>query len=69
MCPVSEILIPVGDWNGHVGALASVLGDAYGGHGFGTHNTKSERILEFAIANGLCVSNTWFKKRGTHLIT
>ena len=65
--PATEILIPVGDWNGHVGASAGL--DAHGGHGFGISNTEGERILEFAIANGLCVGNTWSKKKGTHLIT
>ena len=56
--PAIEILIPVGDWNGHVGALAGVLIDAHGGHGFGTHNTEGERILKFAIAIG----NIWYKR-------
>ena len=69
-CAVAtETLIPVGDWNGHVGASAGVYSDAHGGHGFGTRNTEGERILEFAIANRLHVGNTWFKKRDTHLIT
>ena len=65
----TEILIPIVDWNGHFGAPAIVFCDAHGGHGFRTHNTEGERILEFAIANGLCVGNTWFKNRDTHLIT
>ena len=42
----TEILIPVGDWNGHVGAPAGVFSDAHGGHGFGTHNMEGERILD-----------------------
>ena len=37
----------------------------HGGHGFGTPNTEGEGILEFAIANGLHIGNTWFKKRHT----
>ena len=67
--PASEIVIPVGDWNGHVGAAAGVYSEAHGGHGFGTLNADGERILEFAVANGLRVGNTWYKKRDSHLIT
>ena len=90
----TEILIPVGNCNSHIGTPVGVFGDAHSGHGFRTHNaekmanmslgtcvvvkqmqsnpiynTEDEKILEFAMANGLCVGNTWFKKRDTHLIT
>ena len=64
----TEILIPCDDWNGQVGAPVSVLSDAYGGHGFGTHNKGTRKILEFVIANGHRISSTWCKKRNTHLI-
>ena len=67
--PATEILFPVGDWNGHVGAAAGGFSEAHGGHGFGTRNAEGERILEFAVANGLRVGNTWFKKSDSHLIT
>ena len=67
--PASEILIPVGDWNGHVGAAAGAYLDAHGNHGYGSRNVEGERILEFAIANELRVGNTWFQKRDSHLIT
>ena len=29
--PATEILIPVGEWNGHVGIAAGVHSDAHGG--------------------------------------
>ena len=48
--------------------LQPLFSDAHGGHGFGTSNVEGERILEFAIGNGLPVGNTWFKKRDPHLI-
>lgn len=67
--PASEILILVGDWNGHAGAAASVYHVAHGGLGFGERNAEGEMMLEFATANGLRVGNTWFKKRDSHLIT
>ena len=61
--PATEILIPVGDWNSHIGAPAGVFSDAHGGHCFGTRNTEGERILELAIANGLRIGSTSSKKR------
>ena len=32
--PAAEMLIPVGDWNGHVGSESVVYNEAHGGHGF-----------------------------------
>ena len=55
-----------------------MLSDAHSRYGFCAKNKQTrsvqknkecERFLEFAIANGLCVSNTWFRKRDSHLIT
>ena len=46
-----------------------VYSDAHCGHGFENHNTPGERIMEFTFANGLCVTNTSFKKGDRHLIT
>ena len=67
--PAAEMLIPVGDWNGHVGADSGVYNEAHGGHGFGVRNADGERVLEFAIANDLLIGNTQFKKRDSHLVT
>lgn len=67
--PSSEILIPVGDFNGHVGAEASGFEEVHGGQGFGARNVDGERILEFALANDLFIGNTHFKKRDSHLAT
>lgn len=67
--PASEMLFPIGDWNGHVGTESGAYREAHGGHGYGVRNTEGERILEFAIANELLVGNTLFKKRDSHLIT
>ena len=50
--PANEIFIPVGDWNGNVGAATRVHSDAHSGNEF-TFNAEGERVLEFTIANGL----------------
>ena len=67
--PPSEIMFICGDLNGHVGEKAEGYEGIHGGHGFGTRNTEGERILEFANANNLVVSNSFFAKRESHLIT
>ena len=58
--PDKEIVIPCGDWNGHVGR---------GGSGYGECNADGDRVLEFAVANDFVIGNTFFVKRDTHLIT
>ena len=65
----NEIIVSCGDWNGHVGRTAVGYEDIHGGFGFGELNDDGERILDFAVANDLAISNTFFCKRDNHLIT
>ena len=67
--PLSEVLIPLGDWNGHVGATADGYEGVHGGFGYGARNPEGERILDFGVAHNMVVGNTLFKKRDSHLIT
>ena len=64
-----EIVIPCGDWNGHIGQVAAGYENTHGGYGYGERNTEGERILEFALAYDMVVANSFFKKRESHLIT
>ena len=56
--PASEVLIPLRDWNGHVGADSNGFEEVHHGKGFGVRNVEGERLLEFALANDLSVGNT-----------
>ena len=67
--PSSEILISLGDWNGHVGGKADCFEDVHGGFDYGTRNSEDERVLKFAMANNPFVANTCFIKRKFHLVT
>ena len=67
--PFSESFIIVGDWNGHVGKLASDYPNVHDDYGYSSCNPDEERILEFAVANELVVGNILFKKRDSHLVT
>ena len=71
MIPASEFLIPFGDWNGHVGSTGSGNKEVHGGYEYGKPDPDSEgeRILEYALAYELFLSNTCFKKGDSHLIT
>ena len=67
--PDKEIVIPCGDWNGHVGKAADGYEGVHGGFGYGERNADGDRILDFAVANELVIGNTYFVKRDSHLIT
>ena len=67
--PASEVLIPLGDWNGHVGADSNGFEKVHHGKSFGVRKVEGERLLEFALANNLVVGNTCFRKRVSHLVT
>ena len=67
--PDKEIVIPCGDWNGHVGREAAGYEGVHGGSGYGECNANGDRVLEFAVANDFVIGNTFFVKRDSHLIT
>ena len=48
--PDKEIVIPCGDWNGHVGREAAGYEGVHGGSGYGERNADGDRVLEFAVA-------------------
>ena len=65
----SEILFVCEDFNGHTGKNTDGYERVHGGRGFGRHYLEAERILNFAIAHNLVVSNSLFTKRESHLVT
>ena len=58
-----------GDLNGHVGRDNVGYSTVHGGWGFGSRNMKGETILDEAVAHGLVILNTRFKKKEEHLVT
>ena len=53
-----ELVVIVGDMNGHVGAKASEYEGVHGEKGYGERNTEGEMLLEFADAMKLVILNT-----------
>ena len=65
----SEIIVSLGDFNGHVGKYAEGFEGVHGGNGVGKRNAEGRRLLEFCDERQLCVANTWFKKTDKRKIT
>ena len=49
--PDKDIVIPCGDWNGHIGREAAGYEGAHEGYGYGERNADEDRVLDFAVAN------------------
>jgi len=64
-----EKVIIGGDLNGHVGKDENGYREIHREYGFGEINNEGKYILDFAMAYGLIIINTRFKKWDEHLIT
>lgn len=67
--PGEERFVIGGDFNGHIGKSREGFADVHGGFGFGSRNDSGRALLEFSVAFGCVIANSWFKKRDEHLIT
>ena len=67
--PKEEMLVLGGDFNGHVGKHSAGFEGVLGGSGYGMKNQDGLRILDFCVANKLAITNTFFHKNKSRLIT
>ena len=67
--PDSETLVIAGDLNGHVGRTSEGFDGLHGEHGFGSRNADGTRILDMCVAADLAITNTFFSKSDSRLIT
>ena len=67
--PTEEMLLVCGDLNGHVGKTSSGFEGLHGGHGYGVRNPEGTRILELCAAADLVITNTYFTKCDSQLLT
>ena len=65
----SEMILGLGDFNGHVGKQIDGFEGVHGGNGLGLRNVEGRLLLEFCDARELCVANTWYKKKEKNKIT
>ena len=65
----NELVLGLGDFNGHVGKRTDSFEGVRGGYGIGERNVEGKMLLEFCDEKELCVANTWFKKKDKKKVT
>ena len=58
---VGELVLGMGDFNGHVGKRIEVYKGMHGGNGIVQRNVEG-KMLEFCDEKELFVANAWFRK-------
>ena len=62
-------LLLCGDFNGCVGKAPESCNGVHGGHGFGLQIADEIRIFDLCAAANLAITNTYFMKSDSHLVT
>ena len=65
----SEVVLGMGDFNGHAERRIDGFEGVHGGYGIGKRNVVGRRLLEFCDEKELWVANTWFEKKEQRKIT
>ena len=69
MANANEMVLGLGDFNGHVGKCAEGFEGIHGGYGIGKRNVEGSMLIDFCVQKELCVANTWYKKRDERKVT
>ena len=64
-----ELVMCLGDINGHIGWHIDGFDGAHGEYGIGQRNLEERMLSEFCLENELCVSNTWYKREEKRKVT
>ena len=67
MANPNELVLGLGDFNGHVGKCAERFEGIHGGYGIGKRNAEGRKLLDFCDQKELCVANTWYKKKDNRI--
>ena len=65
----SEVVLGLGNFNGHVGRRIDGFDGVHGGYGIDKRNVERRSLLEFCDEKELRVANTWFEKKEERKIT
>ena len=65
----SELIIRMGDLNGHVGINIDGFQRVQAGFSIGKRNQEGRMMSEFCDAKHLCIANTWFRNVDKKKIT
>ena len=69
MHSADDLVMFLGDFNGHVGWHIDGFDGVHGGYGFGQRNLQGRILLEFCLVKELCVSDTWLKREEKRTVT
>ena len=62
MHSADDLVMCLGDFNGHIGSHIDGFDGVHGGYGVGQRNLEGGMLLKFCLDEVLCVSSTWFKR-------
>jgi len=60
LCSPGQMVLGLGDFNGHVGKHIDGFENVHGRNGIGDRNAIGRMLLEFCDDKELCVANTWY---------
>ena len=69
MANANEMILGLGDFNGHERKCAKGFEGIHGGYGIGKRNVEGRTLLNFCVQKELCVANTWYKKKNERNVT
>ena len=64
-----ELVMCLGDFNGHIGGYIEGFDGVRGEYGIGQRNLEGGMLLEFCLEKELCVSNTWLNRQEKRRLT
>ena len=64
-----DLVMCLGDINGHVGGHIDGIEGVHGWYGVGQRNLEGRMLLEFSLEKESCVSNTWSKREDRRKVT
>ena len=67
--PKTVVVVMMCDFNAKVGQSDTPESSAIGHHGIGERNERGDRLVDFATANEMMITNTLFKQHGRRLYT
>ena len=69
MANANEVVLGLGNFNGHVGKCAEGFEGIHGGYGIRKRNAEGRMLLGFYDQKELCVANTWCKEKDKRKVT
>ena len=62
--PPADIPVIMGDLNAKIGKSEDITTNGVvGKHGYGKRNERGDMLADFCMANGLCITNTFFQQK------